>query len=196
MIVFFTAYIMSVIIVCVMMEKLKYRYKPFPKLKLTKFGIEFFSYNKHRINIAHTKVMFVGENIYLKTPTQLIVCRNIKNVICKNDHMFFQAYGKVEMCFNCEEFYKYFNLFVTSKGLDFQNLKQDAILDFINNEFNFQHAKKFNNFIKFIKNTLKININNNKITIFSNKLQFSYQLMYKINNKIKKINVKNTIGKN
>ena len=179
-----------------MVEKFKYCIKPFPKLKINKFGIKFFSLAKHRLKIAENKIMFIGENVYLKTPKNMIVFKNIKNLKCKNDYMYFTACGNVEIAFDCGEVYKYFNLLIKSRGLDFDNLKQVALLDLINNNFNFQEAKKFNNFLNFLKNTLKININNKKITISSNKLQLSYQLMYKVGNKIKKINVENTIGKN
>lgn len=196
MLVFFTAYFVSIVIECVMIEKLKYRYKPFPKLKLNKFGIEFFSTQKHRIFIANNKILFIGNNVYLKTEKQVIVLDGIKNVICKNEHMYFTACGNVKIVFNCEEFYKYFNMSIKAKGLDFSSLKQTAILDLMNSNFQAEQSKKFNKFLNFIKKTLKICVNDKKISVYSNNLKISYILTYKINQKIKRINVQNTIGKN
>ena len=193
---FIIAYIVSVLITILFIEKFKYKHSPFPKLKLTKFGVEFFSTENHKINIGYNKIFVADKKVYLKTKNQIIVFDNIKNITCKNEHMYFTACGIVKIDFICEDVYKYFNLMIKSKSFNFNYLKQTAIVDLMNNEFDISKAKKFNQFVNFIKNTLKIQINNKRVMIFSNNLKLSYQLTYKMNNKIKKINVINSIGKN
>lgn len=195
MLAFFISYILSIFATSVIVEKLKYSYKPFPKLNLTKFGIKFFSNQRHRIKISD-KIVKIGENVYLKCCNQIVAFQNIKNAVIKNEYLFFTANGEVKIIFNTGEYYKYFNLSVNTNGLDFSSLKQTAILDLINNNFEMQQARKFNKFLNFIKNTLNIKIDNDKVRVFANKLKISYELTYKANGKIKKINVKNTIGKN
>lgn len=193
---FITAYIVSALITILFIEKFKYKHFPFPKLKITKLGVEFFSTENHRINIGYNKIFVTDEKVYLKTKNQIIVFANIKNVVCKNEHMYFTACGLVKIGFHCGNLYKYFNLMIKSKSFNFEDLKQTAIVDLMNNQFDICKSKKFNKFLNFIKNTLKIQINNEKVLIFSNNLKLSYQLTYKMNNKIKKINVVNSIGKN
>lgn len=192
---FFVGYILSIIITSIVIQKFKYRYKPFPKLKLTKFGISFFSTQRHRVKVSE-KVVQIGEAVYVNYQNQIVVFQNVKNVILRNEYLFFTANGKVEILFNTKQFYKYFNILITSDGIDFSNLKQTAILDLMNNKFQTDQSINFNKFLNLIKNTLKIQINDDKITVLPNNLKISYQLTYKTHGKIKRINVKNTIGKN
>lgn len=195
MIYFLFSFLIAEILFCIIFEVFKYRVAEFPKLKITKSGIKFFSFKQHKIKIGNSKVFELGGNFYLKTNTQIIIFKNIKNVKTRNGYMYFISCGNVEIIFNAIDFYKYFNIEINIDKLNFSEFKQTAILDFINNQFNISNSKKLQKFLKFIKNTLKIHINSKNLKIFSNNLKISYQITYKLNNKIKRINIKNTIGK-
>lgn len=192
---FLLAFVLTEIFVAISIEIIKYKSYEFPTFKITKNGIKFFSLKQHKINISNLKVFNFGENFYLRTNSQIIIFSNVKNVKVKNKNMYFVCCGNVNIEFNFTMFYKYFNIKVNIEDFNFNLLKQNAILDFLNNQFDVEKSKKFQAFLKFIKNTLKIHINKKNLSIFSNNLKISYQLIYKLNNKIKKINVQNTIGK-
>lgn len=189
------AFIISNVITLILLEKFKYKIFEFPKLKTNKNGIQFFSFKKHRLYVERVKIFKIADNYYLKTDKAIIIFKNIKNVVLKNGYMYFKALGEVEINFNFENLYRYFNFNINLKNVDFNNLKQIAILDLMNNGFEVEKSENFKKFLKFIKNILKIEINDKKLTIFSNNLNISYQIVYKCNNKIKKINIQNTIGK-
>lgn len=193
MIYFLLAFFIAEIIICFCIEKLKYKVVEFPKFKVTKNGIKFFSLKQHKINISNVKVFEFCDNIYIKTDKRVIIFKNIKNVKIKNNFMYFIGCGRVEINFDFHKFYKYFNIDIVIDNLNFSLFKQTVILDFLNNQFDEEKSKKFQKFLKFIKNTLKIQINNENLTVFSNNLKISYQLVYKLNNKIKRINIQNTI---
>lgn len=195
MIYFLLAFFITEIAISLCLEIFKYKCYEFPKIKVVKNGINFFSTKQHKIKIYNLKLCELAGNFYLKSNSQIIVFRNIKNIKIKNNYMYFVGCGKVEMIFDFSKFYKYFNIEININEFNFLQFKQNAILDYLNNRFNIENAKIFQKFLKFIKNTLKIQINNENLTIFSNNLKISYQLIYKLNNKIKKINITNTIGK-
>jgi len=158
-------------------------------------GISFFSTQKHKLKIGNLHLILMGNNVLLKTDRQLIVLKNVKDIILRNEHMYFCACGNVEISCDCSAIFKYFNLHIKLENINFEEFKQTALLDFVNNNFDVNKSKKVKKFINFVKNTLKININDKKIKILANNLHFSYQLVYRLNNKIKKINVSNSIGK-
>ena len=196
MFIFLLSYIVTLFVTTYIVQKLKYKTKPIPKLKVSKFGIEFFSNQKHKIRVVNAKIITTNESVFIKTNNSIIVIKNIKSVLIRNEHIYFCAGGVVEMLFDCSTFYKYFNICIKSNDVNFEELKQTALLDFVNNNFDVSSAKKFNKFLNFIKNTLKIEINKEKIKVFANNLNLSYLLVYKINNRIKQINIVNSIGKN
>lgn len=179
----------------IFLENNKYRYTPFPHMKVTKSGIEFLSYQKHKIFIRNLKIKTVGDIVYLISDKQIILCYNIKILHQTNNNLFFKAKGKVKFVFNCKEIYKYFNINIKMANLDFLKMKYDALIDIVNNCFEVKEKSNAEKFFKFIKNILKIQIKTNKICISSNKLLIPYQITYKVNNTIKKINVSNSIGK-
>ena len=196
MFIFFLSYIVTMYVTTYIVQKLKYKTKPIPKLKVTKFGIEFFSNQKHKIEITNAKIIKTDESIFLKVQDKIILIRNVKNLVLRNEHIYFCANGSVRIIFDCSTFYKYFNICIKSNDINFEELKQIALLELLNNNFDVSRAKKFKKFLNFIKNTLKIEINKEKIKVFANNLNLSYLLVYKMNNKIKQINIVNSIGKN
>ena len=196
MLMFFVSYILSAMVTVYVLQKIKYKTFPLTKLKLNKGGISFFSTKKHKLKIFNFKIIMISDGVCIKTEKELIVFKNIKNVILRNEHMYFCGCGKVEIVFNCINYYKYFNIKIISKDFDFEKFKQRAILDLVNHGFDVDNAENFKKFIHFINNTLKINIRDKNIKLSINKIPFAYQIIYRLNNKIKKINVSNTIGKN
>jgi len=195
MLVFLLSYIISALITLYVLQKFKYKTFPLPKLKLSKSGINFYSTKKHKIKVDNVKIISINNGVCVKTEKEIIVFKNVKNVILRNEHVYFYACGKVEIVFNSLNYYRYFNFKIISKDFDFEEFKQHALLDLINCNFDFEKAENFKKFINFIKNTLKIDINEEKIKLSTNLIPFSYQMIYRLNNKIKRINVSNTIGK-
>ena len=195
MIIFMLSYIVSVLITFIILQKFKYKTFPLPKLKLSKSGISFFSTKKHKIKIEHVKIISISNGVCVKTEKEIIVIKNVKNVILRYEHMYFCGCGKVDIVFNSLNYYRYFNFKIISKDFNFEEFKQLALLDLINCHFDCNKAENFKKFINFIKNTLKIDISEEKIKLSTNLIPFSYQIIYRLNNKIKRINVSNSIGK-
>ena len=196
MFIFLVSYLLSAIITVYVLQKFKYRTYPLTKLRLTKSGIGFYSTKRHKIKIYNFKIITIKDGVCIKTEHELIALKNIKNVLLRKEYLYFCGCGKVEFVFNCVNFYRYFNIRISSNDFDFEELKECAMIDLINNCFDVNKADNFKKFINFIKNTLKINLNNESVSVSANKTPFSYQITYKLNNKIKKINVLNSIGKN
>jgi len=195
MLVFMLSYIVSALITFIILQKFKYKTFPLPKLKLSKSGISFYSTKKHKIKVENLKIISISNGVCVKTEKEIIVFKNVKNVILRNEYMYFCCCGKVDIVFNALNYYRYFNFKIVSKDFNFEEFKQLALLDLINCNFNFEKAENFKKFINFIKNTLKIDINEEKIKFSTKLIPFSYQIVYRLNNKIKRINVSNTIGK-
>jgi len=194
MLVFLISYILAVIITNYVIYKRKYNSKPFPKLKLTKFGIEFFSYKRHKVKVD-SNVVIICQSVYINNGKQIVIIKNVKNVVKKNNYLFFTSNGKIIIELDCGDLYKYFNLKIVSDYIDFESMKQLALMDVLKNEFDINKSIYVRKYLNFIKNTLNIQINADNISVNANKLKISYQLIYKLNGKIKKINVSNTIGK-
>lgn len=190
--IFFFVYLLSSFVVVCIACKIKLSSKRILNPKVKKFGIVFYSNNRHKIRIGQAKVIYIGNLIYLKENNKFIIIKNIVDVIVKNEYMFFKANGEVKIFFNCP-FYRYFNLNIRSSYFDLNSAKQQTIDEMLNNLLNLESCIKLKKYLNFIKNTLKIRINNEKIVIFLNKFKIPYTITYKLNNKIKKINIKETI---
>lgn len=165
----------------------KIKYSNFPKLKLNKHGIFFNSNLTHRIKIDIEKICLIGNNLYIKCKNNIILIKNVKDVKIFEGFLYFLCLGEVEILFDFSCVFRYFGIDIKTKKFDFKKMKQMAICDLINNNFDIDFSKIAKNYIKIIKNVLKINIFDNKISIMKNNLNIDFMLTYKLNGKIKRV---------
>ena len=179
------------------MKKYKPKSKPtffkFPRLKLTKKGIEFYSHCQHRIKIEEMKLMLVNSTLYLKNNKKLIIINNVKDVMLFENYLYFTGLGFVRICFDCESVYRYFMVEIKSKQFSLNNIKQNAILDLMNHNFDYAQCCVTRRYINIIRKVLNIDISSEKVTIKPNKFKLSFVVFYKVNNIIKRVNIRQTL---
>lgn len=174
-------------------QKIKLNFKPFPTLKLRKDGIIFDSFSCHRIKSESNKIMQVGKKVYINIKNKLIIISNVDKVFMHENHLYFTGLGKVKILFDCIEIYRYFNIKITSKKFSIEELKQEAIIDYLNNSFDINFCEKLKRYIKILENVLNVHVFSKKIIVKQNKFQFPFVLKYKLNNTIKQININETL---
>ncbi len=189
--VFLMIYFFVFFIVMQTKKKQPIKHFKFPNLKLKKSGIFFISNLTHRIKIHNMKTLFVDGVLYLKTKDKIVRMLNVNDVKIWEGYLYFTALGKVEIVFNADDIYRYFSIKIKSNKFNFEDLKQFAITDLINNEFNINFSKILKKYINIIENVLKIRIFSKKIIISQNKLKLPFEVIYKLNNKIKRVKVNN-----
>mgnify|MGYP003303354362 CR=1 FL=1 len=117
MLVFLLSYIISALITFIILQKFKYKAFPLPKLKLSKSGINFYSTKNHKIKVSNAKIISINNGVFVKTEKEIIVFKNVKNIILRNEHMYFYGCGKVDIVFNSLNYSRYFNFKIISKDL-------------------------------------------------------------------------------
>lgn len=187
------AYFLTFYLVIKIKSKFKHKETSFPFLKFTKTGISFFSYNQHEIKIQNMKTMQIDGLVYLKNGDKLIIISNVKDVKIYEDYLLFTANGETKILFDCKEYYRYFTLDIQSEQFNLNNIKQTAILDIMNNNFDLNSSSLAKRYMNLLKNILNIHIDNEKIVVKPNKFKFSFVVTYKINNKIKQVNIRQRI---
>ena len=178
------------------LNKNRLKVKEFREIKMKKSGVHFVSFFQHRIKILNKKFLQIGNSLYIKIDSGVVKISNVDNIFKVEEFLYFTALGNVDILLDCSKFYRYFNIKISSSKIDFHNLQQLALKDFISNCFEENFSKTFKNYINFIKNVLNINFFEKKLIIKQNKLKFSYILKYKLNNTIKKVYVNKTLEKN
>ncbi len=186
------AYFVVVIIVFLLVNKRKDRFTPFPKLKVTRFGLSFYSISRHRLKIDDASMITLNKAIYLKKDNQLVTIKNVDKSIRENGYLYFSGLGEVMIYMDMKNIYKYFNINVSTPKLDFVALKNKASQDILTNVFDMSKCRYVNSYMKLIK-MLNITFLEDKLIIKPNKFHLSYTLTYKLNNKIKKVHIEDTI---
>lgn len=187
------SYFATIIVICKCKRTANLKFKTFPHLKMTKSGIVFCSKDEHRFKFSNVKIFQIKDVIYLKYEKKIVIISNVKDVRIYNDFVYFKANGKVKILFDCKSVYKYFSLNITSKQFDLSELKQQAMIDVINNNFQINFCKILKKYIKIIENVLNIKLFQEKIVIGPNKLKLSFVITYKLNNKIKHVYINQTV---
>jgi len=187
------SYILTIFLVFFLIKKNKFKTKPFPKLKINKNGIIFYSNLKHKIKVENVKLLILENTAYLKKGKEIVIIHNIENVFIKSDYLYFKANGNVKILFNAQGFYRYFNIIIESKKFSLNRLKYLALVDVLNNIFNIKNSKILKKYLNIVKNILKIDINNKKIKINPNNFNLPFTLIYKTNHQITKVNVEETL---
>lgn len=186
-------YIFTFVILFLTIEVFRKRYSPIPNLSFKKFGFVFHSNKIHKIKILNYKVRTLDGVIYLSLRNKIAIIKNVKFLDCKYGFLYFKSLGEVKVVFECKDIYRYYNVKIISNEFIINGIKEKAKYEILNNLLNVQDCEYNKNFLFFLKNILKIEINNEKITIKSNNYKISYNLFYKINGKIKKINILETL---
>ena len=186
-------YYLTIFVVVFLINKIKYKTQPLPKLKINKNGIFFNSTFKHKIKIDNLKILIIDKTIYLKNENNFIIIQNVTNIYKAQNYLFFSALGDVKILFKTEDFYRYFNILIKSNNFNLTKLKQMALLDILNNLNNINNCKILNKYINFIKNILKIKVNETQIQVMPNKYNFTFTVIYKLNNVLKKVQVNKTL---
>ena len=168
-------------------------YHKFPHVGINKSGIKFYSTLTHRIKISNVKIMKIGDLLYVKNNEKVVIVSNVKDVKIYEKFLYFTGCGKVEISFDCSEFYKYFALEIFSEQFDLKPLKQYALIDLMNNDFELKFSKTAKKYIKIIENVLNISIFKEKIVVKQNNFKLSFVLSYKLNNRIKRIYINETL---
>lgn len=174
-------------------KKSKPKSEPFPMLKLNKNGVSFFSKGTHSIKVDNIKTMLNNSVLYIKIEQKLVIVTNVKNVMIFNNKLYFTSCGETKIIFDCNSFYRYFALKITSHQFCLDDLKQLAIKDLINSNFNLTKAKTTRKYINIIENILNIHISDRQVIIKPNRFKFSFNVTYKVNNKIKRVNINQTL---
>ena len=189
-------YLLTFRVVSKIKEKQLLKFKPFPKLKLKRKGIFFFSRDRHRLKIDNNKFIQIKNNLYIKTHDKIVTISNVDKVIFVDKFLYFTSLGHVSINMELREISNYFNIDILSKRFCIDEQKQLAILDILNNNFEIKNCKSLKKYIENIKNILNICIFSKKIIIKQNNFKLPFVVKYKLNNKIKKVYVNQTLEEN
>lgn len=172
------------------------RFKPFPKLRLKRNGVFFYSKLRHRVKIGNSKFMQIKNEIYLKTCDNVVVISNVDKVMFVDGYLYFTGIGLISIKLNLKDISNYFNIDIMSEKFSLEEQKQQAILDILNNQFNLKNCERLNKYINNIRSILNIDICSKQIVIKQNQFKLPFVLTYKLNNKIKKVYVNQTLEEN
>lgn len=189
MILIILSYLLTSLVVLYLCKKRRIRYNIFPKLNMTKCGINFFSYSRHRIRIDEKNFMILKDRVYIKTAGNFVILKNVGQIFYHKNYLYFSAMGDCKFFFDCKQIFRQFNILIESEYFDFDQIKQLALLDIINNQFELKKCKILIKYLKLIKHTLNIQITDSEIKVKANKYNIPFTLIYKLNDKIKKVNI-------
>ena len=186
------AYILAYFLINFIIAKSRWIFHSFPKLKFTKQGIEFVSFKKHRIKLNQCKYVQLNNLVYIKTTNQLIVIKNVDNLFERQDYLYFKALGKVKIVFDFKQEYKYFNLKLSSNKIDINDMWKKAGFDVVENITNLNNAEHYKKYINLLTRILNIEICDDGLKIRKNKFNIPFSVVYKLNGKIKRVNINET----
>ena len=161
-----------------------------------KNGIFFKSFFRHRLKIGEMKYLQIATKLHIKAAKEIVTITNVDKVEKIDDYIYFTALGNVQILFDCKHVYRYFNIDIISKRFTINHLKQFALHDILNNRFDVNKSKILKKYIDIMQKVLNIHISEEKIVIKQNKFHFAYSLKYKLNNRIKQVNVNQTLEEN
>lgn len=181
-------YLLGMVIVIYLLNRIFFITKPLPNLKLKKIGLEFYSKKRHKIFVGEASVMQIKNTVYIKHNKKMIVINNVDRVATKNGYIYFKALGKVNINFNAREIYKYFNINIKSNMFDISEIRNGALISITKNLFNI-HTKELHRYLNLIINILKIKITDKTLVVKKNKYNLKFQIKYLVRDKVKTINV-------
>jgi len=168
-------------------KKKSLKFVNIPYVKVKKNGFIFYSKRVHRIKKNNMNVSFISNSLFLKTENKVVVISNVSNVEVVEGYIYFKGLGEVKIIDEIKEIFRYFSIHVSSKIFNWNKLKQDAIVDYLNNSFDVKFSEITKKYFKLIENVLKIQIFKEKILIKKNSLNFPLSVKYKLNNVLKTI---------
>ncbi len=185
LIVYFVTFTLTMLVIL----HFRCKVKPLPKLKLKKFGLEFVSTAKHKIETDGAEVMIIGHAVHCKKGDRLITIKNVKNVFVWGKFLYFGCFGRTQIFCDVKSFFNYMQLKIEMENFDVQNFYEAAVADLINHLFCFENSEKLKKYLTFVKKVLKISVNNTKLTIKQNKLKLAFCLTYVVAGRKKRIMV-------
>ncbi len=185
----FFAYILGLFFLFFAMKLKNFITKPIKNAKVNKYGISFSSTSRHKLKLYDAKILELGNSIYLKQNDKTIVIKNATKSIKTKKYLYFSSLGETKIIFNTKSFYKYFNIEIKSQTFDLTELKHKSINEMLNNLFDLNNCYELKRYLKIIIDILNIRITDNKISVKKNDFNLTFQLIYKLNNQIKKINI-------
>ena len=166
--------------------KFRFMIKEIGEVKIASDGLEFPSYSRHRLDVSNCKCVFSFHRVGIYSKDKIIFIENILDCFIHENFLYFKGNGTVKIIFDFEDRH-YFYLDIKSNMVDINHYKSLALIELVENLFDYMKCENFKKFLKIVKNLLKIRIFNDKIEINQNKFKISYTVRYKINNKIKKV---------
>ena len=157
-------------------------------LTITKWGVSFVSYYRHFIYLSNAKFIIIDKQVFIKQESRRLVIKNVDNVEYVGEKLFFSCFGRVEMLFDNQEFYRYFNVIISSDKFRLKELRYNAAMDIFYHPFQFEKEKNFKFYIKIVKNILRVELKQKEISVKANKYFLPFQIIYKLNGKIRKVN--------
>lgn len=139
----------------------------------------FNSKQKHRLKIYKAKMAQVGNVVYLKKQNQVVKINNIDDVFIEKDHLYFRALGQVSIFLETGNFWKYFELKITSSKIDLEKFKKLALNDIKNNVFDYKNKRYFKFYFNLLTRVLNVKLLKHKISIKQNKLKLPFVVFYK-----------------
>lgn len=188
MILFFVFYLTLFLIFLLIFNKLKRKFSKFPKLKLKRNGINFYSKSSHLISVTNCEIEIYNKKIILIYNSKIVQIENVRVKFIDDEKIYIKALGNVNIIFNCEKYFRYFNFEIQSNYFEIETLKQKAILSLIENNFdekNFTMKK----YLLTIIDKLKIRIDNKKVVVGKNDFGFPFVIKYKTGNVLKVLSV-------
>lgn len=176
------SYLITTAIFFIIRQKLKTKHIEINNLKIDSNGVHFFSHARHRINIGNSKIMQVGNVVYVKKEEKLITIKNVSDIYLKNDYLYFTSNGKCEICFPCGRLSKYFNIRISSHMFNVADIRQKALNSIPNNLFSINKSVELKEYLKIIKKVLNINITKKFIKVSQNQFKIPFKLEYVANN--------------
>ena len=189
-------YLITFHLIIKLRRKKHLEYEEFPAMQIKKNCIVFQSFSQHRIMLNGFKYLQNENKIYLKKGKIFYIILNVDKVFKYEDFLYFTALGKVKICYDFKEIYKYFNIEIKSNKFSLESLKQKAIMDILSNGFQLEICEDLKRYMSVLKNIFNVKIEDNRIVIGQNKLKLSFEVKYKLNHKIKKVIVNETLEEN
>ncbi len=190
-----STYFIALVLIFLVIYKLKNKTHPLPNLVLTKCGLIFNSYKRHKIFVGDVKLMQIENCVYLKKGVNTIAIKNVNSICLNNGYLYFNALGKVKILFNCKSYYRLFNINIKSAQFDLYSLKQQALIQLVNNLFDVNNCTLVKRYINAVKSILNISADSNKLEVKQNKYLLPFTITYKIKNTLKVVNINQKLGK-
>lgn len=187
MVIFLIVYLFTITIVFIIINKKKNKIYPIPETYFCDDKICFYTNHKHKICVGECSLLVVKNKAYLKRMNKRICLCNVENVKLKKQMLTFVGLGTVEIKTGKSKINKYLQMDISSHDFDLTGLKREAVLEMLNNLFDFAACESLKRYLRFVKRILNININNSKIEVKQNVYNLAFCVDYEFKGDKKRI---------